>query len=310
MVSVDVLEALDVLLWLRTGHRAASYLGCTQSTVSRKSRRCLDVFRLKRVRHNGEWHLHGDCDLIDLERKVHQVRRWQQGSDLRLEAQPWCAHLIPPVPRLRGWLCGNLDYADCDRPLQLLRLGIIDAWIRSVPGPPSLEELPCELSAQPILTTALWPVVKPGHPLLERGATISPDDLRAFPFAPLPPGVAPALQRRLQELDLWPAPEHQPGLNGNGWMDHQPSLNTMAIGLESTLRLATGLAADWQPLPLPLPLLVQEVLVAPREVDGSAPQQILLADLRAQAAQMAAAVPRWLEPMPELVVHGPDRAWM
>jgi len=46
VVTVEWLAALDALIWLRTGDRAAELLGCTQSTVSRSSRRCLKAFEL------------------------------------------------------------------------------------------------------------------------------------------------------------------------------------------------------------------------------------------------------------------------
>jgi hypothetical protein len=101
LVSVDVLAALDALLWLRTGERAAAYLQCTQSTVSRQSRRCLEVFGLAMEKRDGEWCLCGDQTLIDLERGVHQLLRWRKGLGLRLEGQHWSRHWlaadIPPA---------------------------------------------------------------------------------------------------------------------------------------------------------------------------------------------------------------------
>lgn len=307
MVSVDLLEALDALLWLRTGHHAGGYLGCTQSTVSRKSRRCLQTFQLQMVRRGGEWQLQGDCELIDLERHVHQALRWQQARALRLDAQHWCAHLLPPAEALPSWRCGNLNYADYDRPLQLLRLGVIDAWISSAPDVLQLVEQHRDLCAQPLITAALWPVVKPGHPLLARGAAIQFQDLRDYPLLPLPEDAFPIAQRCLKQLDLWPTAERQQRLSQAGWVGQVP-LEDMAIGLENTLRLASGVAGDWQPLPLPLPLTVGDVLLVRREFVDAGPLQSLLAQLRSRAAQLAAAVPRWCDPMPPLVVHQPGSA--
>ena len=60
VVSVEVLAALDSLLWLRTGDCAAAHLRCFQSTVSRHSRRCLQVFDLGMEKRAGEWWLKED----------------------------------------------------------------------------------------------------------------------------------------------------------------------------------------------------------------------------------------------------------
>jgi hypothetical protein len=84
---VEVLAALDALLWLRTRDRAAAHLQCTQPMVSRHSRRCLQVFGLEMEKRAGEWCLRGDQTLIDLERSVHQLLRWRQGRRLRLDGQ-------------------------------------------------------------------------------------------------------------------------------------------------------------------------------------------------------------------------------
>jgi hypothetical protein len=101
VVSEEVLAALDALLWLRTGDRAAAYLQCTQPTVSRHSRRCLKVFGLAIAKQSGEWCLRGDQTLIDLERGVHQLLRWRQGRGLRLDGQHWssCTACRPSSPR-------------------------------------------------------------------------------------------------------------------------------------------------------------------------------------------------------------------
>ena len=109
MVSVELLAALDALLWLRTGERAAAYLQCTQSTVSRHSRRCLEVFGLQLEKRSGEWYLLGDQTLLDLQRGMHQLLRWRRGNRLRLDAQHWCAHLLDqgaPEP----WWGGQLQF--------------------------------------------------------------------------------------------------------------------------------------------------------------------------------------------------------
>ena len=43
VISVECLAALDHLIWLRTGQRAADALDCVQPTSSRYSRKCLEA---------------------------------------------------------------------------------------------------------------------------------------------------------------------------------------------------------------------------------------------------------------------------
>ncbi len=144
MVSVELLAAVDALLWLRTGDRAAAYLQCTQSTVSRHSRRCLEVFGLQMTKRDGEWCLLGDTTLLEHLRSVHQLLRWREGSGLRLDGQPWCHHLLAadlPDP----WTAGNGNAFEHERLLQLLRSGVIDAWLCSaadLPEHPDLHAVP------------------------------------------------------------------------------------------------------------------------------------------------------------------------
>ena len=85
MISLECLAALDHLIWLRTGHRAAAALACAQPTVSRNSRKCLEVFGLELARSRSEWRLIGDTEVINLERRGHQKSRWDRNLKLRLD---------------------------------------------------------------------------------------------------------------------------------------------------------------------------------------------------------------------------------
>jgi len=87
VVEVELLEALDGLIWLRTGHKVASLFNLNQSTVSRNSRKCAQKFFVSLVRRHSEWSVDGDPTLLNLERRVHQVSRWRENKLLRLEAQ-------------------------------------------------------------------------------------------------------------------------------------------------------------------------------------------------------------------------------
>ncbi|MCH9714084.1 MAG: hypothetical protein K0U63_05995 [Cyanobacteria bacterium] len=301
MVSVDLLEALDALLWLRTGHRAAEFLQCTQSTISRKSRRCLDIFQVDTQRQAAEWQLIGDQELINLERLVHQQVRWQSGGTLRLDGQHWCSHLIDHS-RLGPWACGNLNYYNYERPRQLLLCGVIDAWLTSAPDALAVVDVHPELAAQPITTQAMWPVVRPCHPLLAKGESINFEDLLDYPLLPLPAGAFPVYQAVLEQLALWPTPERNRRVRLADWQAQAP-LEDMVIGLGNTLRLAAGVDHGRQPLPLPLPEPVGDVLVVRAEYLHHPQLLVLLQGLLDRAEHWAQRTPAWMEPMPALVVH-------
>lgn len=263
MVTLDTLAALDALIWLRTGDRAAEFLNCTQSTVSRVSRRCLSTFGLALSKCEGEWQLQGDPTLINLERHVHQVRRWRLGLGLRLEAQHWCHYWLDAAPEAQ-WCRGNGNYFEYHRPLALLQQGIIDAWICSSPDVPEVSDL----VAIPLVSMPIHPVVKPGHPLLQQGANLCLQDLANYPVLPLPDGAFPLFQRMLQTLNLWSCPQRDALLKQAPWQGKVP-LEDLIIGFETPLRLAAGIAEVWQTLPLQLPLTVGDVVMVRREFCGS-----------------------------------------
>jgi DNA-binding transcriptional LysR family regulator len=214
---VEVLAALDALLWLRTGERAAAYLQCTQSTVSRHSRRCLKLFGLAMEKRSGEWCLQGDQALIDLERAVHQLLLWRQGHGLRLDSQHWCSHLL--VAQLPdAWRCGNTNYFECRRPRERLLHGVIDAWLCSAPDLPDHPDLQAiQLTAMP-----LHLMVKHGHPLLERGDQLAFADLDDYPVLPLPAGAFPKAQRILEDHNLWSCSERNRRFQQASWFGTVP----------------------------------------------------------------------------------------
>jgi DNA-binding transcriptional LysR family regulator len=284
VVSVELLAALDALLWLRTGERAATYLQCTQSTVSRHSRRCLEVFGLQLEKRSGEWCLLGDQTLLDLQRGVHQLLRWRRGNGLRLDGQHWCSHLLDsgvPAP----WVSGNGNFFEYERPLELLKRGVIDAWLCGAPDLPRHPDLHAiQFTEMPMLL-----IVKPRHPLLDRGSSISFADLADYPVLPLPDGAFPMAQRVLQGLNLWACPERDQRLRRAEWFGQVP-VEELMIVFDNPLRQAAGLSEGWLPLPLPLPLVVGEALVLKREFATSPHLQTLMSSLCSRARQLAAMV--------------------
>ena len=69
-------------------------------------------------------------------------QRWRRHKrqPLRLEAQLWSRPaLCHPVPV--GWISGNFDFFDYQRPIELLRKGVIDTWVASYPDIPDHDDV-------------------------------------------------------------------------------------------------------------------------------------------------------------------------
>lgn len=284
MVSVEVLAALDSLLWLRTGDRAADHLQCTQSTVSRHSRRCLKVFGLEMRKRSGEWCLQGDQTLLDLERSVHQLLRWEQGNGLRFDSQSWCSHLLAAeLPD--AWTCGNTNYLEYQRPQELLLHGVIDAWLCSAPDLPDHPELhTIQFTAMPLEL-----MVRPGHPLLERGGQLTFADLADYPVWPLPEGAFPKAQLILADVNLWSCPARDRRLRQAPWFGTLPVEDVM-ISLSTPLQGVAGFLDGWVPLPLTLPITVGEALVVKLQYAASPHLCSLRAALIDRATQLASGL--------------------
>ena len=95
MVTPESLDALDFLVWLNSGYRAAKLCGCHQSSISRRAQDAAAIFGVSLERERGFWQLSGSTALLDLEREVHQLHRLLRGSQLRLELAPQLAGRFP-----------------------------------------------------------------------------------------------------------------------------------------------------------------------------------------------------------------------
>jgi hypothetical protein len=187
MVTIEQLEALDLLLWWRSGAAATVHCLCDESTITRRVQSALKAFGLKLIR-GQEFQLQGEQTLIGLQRIVHQHARFCNHRPLRLEATHYISSQLtsPPVP---GWMLGPCHHRGYGTLLSLLQNRIIDAWVTS-----DLLDLP----DSPVFTVFKlweWPgelVVHPCHPLArERRPTRS--DLDRFPSLILPEMLYPKL---------------------------------------------------------------------------------------------------------------------
>jgi DNA-binding transcriptional LysR family regulator len=285
VVEFDWLAALDGLIWLRTGHQVEAVLGISQSTVSRVSRKCAEVFGVSLVRRGPDWHIKGDETILNLERRVHQVVRWSRGGDLRLEAQHWSGPLLcSPAPA--GWITGFFHFQEYERPLQLLRDGVIDAWLASYPDLPAATDptIACiALNRMP-----MWLVVQQSHPLLELGEQVTFDDVTGYQCLPLPDGAFPKFQAVLEACGLWNSGTSD-RIRNSSWFGQANSEDLM-VGFATPLSLPLY-GDSYRVLPLELPVQVGDALLVPRQYEH-APQTLqLLADLRRRLELLASTAP-------------------
>jgi hypothetical protein len=279
VVEAELLEALDGLIWLRTGHKVASVFNVNQSTISRNSRRCAQRFFVSLVRRHSEWSVDGDPALLNLERHVHQVSRWRDNKLLRLEAQHWSAPLLgSPLPS--GWIAGNLNYMEYDRPLQLLRERVIDGWLTSYPDALGSEDH--DFTVICLSKMPMFLVVKEGHPLLGLGAQITFDDVAAFPLLPLPAGSFPRFQKVVEQCGLW----RDPALPTEGGWRGRSDVEDLMVGFSTPLTLP--MYGDcYKALPLQLPVMVGDALVVAREWVNSPQVSNLISFLRSRREVLA-----------------------
>ena len=281
MVGVELLEALDGLIWLRTGHQVASRFNLNQSTVSRNSKKCVQEFCLSLVRRHSEWFVDGDPTLLNLERYVHQVSRWRDNKPLRLEAQHWSApFLCSPTPS--GWIAGNLNYLEYERPLKLLKERVIDAWVTSYPD--ALNDDDPDFTAIRLSRLAMLLVVQEGHPLLELGSEITYEDVARFPFLQLPSGSFPKFQNVLENLGLWPTESGSADFDWRGRSD----IADLMVGFSTPLTLPLY-GDSYRALPLQVPVEVGDGLVVAREWADSSQTHHLVSFLRSRLETLAEA---------------------
>ncbi|MEA5414092.1 hypothetical protein [Synechococcus sp. BA-132 BA5] len=202
VVEVSHLDCLDCLLWLRTGDNVARRLNCTQATVSRTTKRTCSTFGIELSKSNGEWSVSGNQLLLNLERAVHQVHRWNTGLPLRIEAQHHSGplYLDPPPDKC---ILGNMDFADYHTPINLLRDGVIDVHIACYPDVPPEEcsEFACyHLTRYPVRLA-----VATMHPLARMGSVVTLDDVKKFPSLAMRDGAFPKIQSILSGIGLWTA---------------------------------------------------------------------------------------------------------
>ena len=154
MVSLDLLSALDGLIWLQSGERVANLFMQHQTTVSRNQKKCAQVFGITFSKSQSQWKINGDSTLLQLERELHQQARLTGKSQLRIEVNGWLKYpLFNPAPP--SWVVGSSNISSELHHIQCLQEQIIDACLcplSNLPGEArNLEIMPLKLPAKSAL---------------------------------------------------------------------------------------------------------------------------------------------------------------
>lgn len=258
MVDLDALTALDALLWLRTGNEVFKRFGLSPATVSRQSRKCLDLFRLELQRIDGEWNTIGDPTILALERCVHQAARWQGRRPLRLEATYWSGPLLcTPVPE--AWILGLANIVGVSRNFQLVRERIVDVCLSGLPDCPPADDP--ELTSIALSKMPVFFVVNPNHPLVNQ-AQLSFADIASYPTLGLPAGAYPQVEASLKKLGLWNDNVRMSRYRREMWEGKAEAELTIGYATSLSMEVSGG---DLVRLPLELPLSSGELLVCRRD---------------------------------------------
>ena len=202
MITVEDLELLDTLIWVGSGEECSRRCFTNQSTVSRRNTATLDFLGLKLERNAmSEWELSGDYRLLNMERKVHQYRRFSDKKEfLRLEATPWAGPTLATAAP-QNWTQGTWNHVGMQRPLYLLKNRIIDAWIGSY-QPDMPDKQNADFLVIDLCQTPVYLVASKGHPLTKL-KSVAKEDLDDFPSLALPSGLFPKTERILRSHGLW-----------------------------------------------------------------------------------------------------------
>jgi DNA-binding transcriptional LysR family regulator len=289
MISPEVLQGFDLILWLGNGRDAAAYNGCSQPTISRQAQQVADLLGLSLQKVRGQWCVRGDTTLLAFERQLHQLHRFLGRAPLRLEISAVSGRMIG-LPASPGWIAGPADQLELPRSLELLRDRVIDAWITpaadDLPNPQERDWHCFELYAAPV-----WLVASPDHPLMGH-SWLKTTDLRRFPSAGVEGGWYPHSEAHLRTHGLWSKPVRLNRYEVARWDGRTADGHTLAYASPPMLRLNPGLRR----LPYDLAFHQRTALVVHRDHVQAAPITLLLQELKRRTQDLAQLHPE-LVPM-------------
>ena len=285
VVSIQDLECLDSLAWFGKGNIAAEKLNLSQSSISRSAQRAAAEFDIDLSKTEGEWHLGGDQIFLNMERLIHQKIRLDYGHPLRFETLFSFSRAFSPFIRDKHIL-GTCNFLEIGKPIQLVRSGVIDAWIAGYPDLPSPEDP--DLISIHLTRLPLRLVVHERHPLALLDGIATLEDARRFPSVALKDGALPETQRHLQSLGLWNSQVPVRRFSNEGVMGLTADQLTISYVSSFTL----GFYADpMVVLPIDLNHFVGQTLVVRREYANHPRIQSLLVQLKEGCRSFARKYP-------------------
>lgn len=280
MVSLDDLDCLDYLIWLRTGRAAGRRLGFSQSSVSRVAQRVAETFGLYLCKYSGEWQILGGVDLLNMERLVHQKYRWDAGLSPRIDAHYYsCSQYCDRLPKV--WVSGNSDFLEVCAPVQHLRDGVIDVWIGFYPDVP--EDDDTDLFCVHLTRFPLYLVVGANHALLALREDVALEHVKRYSSLALSDNALPKMKAGLQKLGLWNLPIPIKRFEKDRWRDQ--------VTEGAVIGYATPLTNDifeqsCVVLPIRIPFEVGETVVVKREYSTHHRFKELLRSLKDSAREL------------------------
>jgi DNA-binding transcriptional LysR family regulator len=189
MVTVEALDALDLMIWLGSGARAAEFTHCNQSTMSRRVKQTQAAFNLKLQCIAGAWEPGDNSQLLQLERQLHQRSRFLRQQHLRLQAPYWSSEALfnnlPPC-----WISNPFSAAGSPHHcLELLKHRVVDACVATLPERPASND--SRFACFDLFHSPIHLVASPAAPVSRitqpsRAQIGSRCHIATFPFNPHP----------------------------------------------------------------------------------------------------------------------------
>ena len=214
MLPPESLEALDCMIWLGSEANAGCLTNFSQSTICRRAKQATSIFKIRLAKAGGEWNTYPNSTLLTLERQVHQLFRFAHERTLRLESDHWAGRqLISNLPT--PWAHGRAGRIGIQRPMQLLRERVIDAWITctkaDLPEPNNPTYISYELATMPLMIACAR-----NHPLGQIGQ-LSAGDLQQFPSLSVADHHYPMFAAQMQAKGTWNTPQAMNNYSYDRW---------------------------------------------------------------------------------------------
>jgi len=275
MLRIEELEALDLVVWLRSSTAAAALAGTNQSTISRRARRALELFQAELRRDRQAWRVQTPlAAVLHLQRQVHQQWRLRSGRGLRLQVPPWSRAAVRSC-LLPGWEITPADGPQrCETPLELLRDHVIEACLLTptqLAGQPMDDLVLFDLYGSRIdlhLVASAGPQDPAEHSPQAAAALLLQGRLQPLPF--LPGSCTLSSQQRFAQLRR----ELDPPADGSAEGAWRLPIEAPQLAFLTPV-MAAGLAG-LRPLPLPLEWPYRESLVMLRSVADQPALQALV----------------------------------